>query len=63
MAKNIIITGGAGFIGTHIVERFLESGNYNITVLDLWESEEIKNWKAKNKNLQFNYQCKHLTTN
>ena len=53
MDKNIIITGGSGFIGTHLVERFLESGNYNITVLDLWESDEIKNWKAKNKNIQF----------
>jgi len=53
MEKNIIITGGSGFIGTHLVERFLEDGNYNITVLDLWESEEIKNWKAKNTKLQF----------
>ena len=51
--KIAIVTGGAGFIGTHLVERFLESGNYNITVLDLWESVEIKNWKAKNKYLQF----------
>ena len=39
--KNILITGGSGFIGTHIVDRFLKDGNYNVTVLDLWESEEI----------------------
>ena len=51
--KNILITGGSGFIGTHIVDRFLKDGNYNVTVLDLWESEEINNWKSKNKDLKF----------
>jgi UDP-glucose 4-epimerase len=51
--KNLIITGGSGFLGSHIVERFLENSEYNITVLDLWESEEIKNLKSKNKNLHY----------
>ena len=51
--KNLIITGGSGFLGSHIVEKFLENSEYNITVLDLWESEEIKNLKAKHKNLQY----------
>ena len=33
--KNILITGGAGFIGSHVVRRFVESyPAYNIVVLD-----------------------------
>lgn len=31
--KNILITGGAGFIGSHVAEEFFKKG-YNITVLD-----------------------------
>ena len=32
----IIVTGGSGFIGTHIVENLL-SKKYIATVLDLWD--------------------------
>ncbi|MFX1408974.1 MAG: GDP-mannose 4,6-dehydratase [Promethearchaeota archaeon] len=31
--KNILITGGAGFIGTHLVETLMKEGNY-ITIID-----------------------------
>lgn len=34
MSKNIIITGGCGFIGHHVVEHFLRKTDYNIFVLD-----------------------------
>ena len=30
---NIVITGGAGFIGTHLVEKFLEK-SHNVIVVD-----------------------------
>ncbi len=30
----ILITGGAGFIGSHVVRRFIKSGNYQIVNLD-----------------------------
>ena len=39
--KKIIITGGCGFIGSHVVEQFIDK-NYEITVVDLWQSPEIK---------------------
>ena len=50
--KNIIVTGGSGFIGSHIVEKFIQN-KHNLTVIDLWESEEIKNLKKKHNNINF----------
>lgn len=43
--KNILITGGAGFIGSHLVDRLLAEGQWQITVLDDFNdfySPEIK---------------------
>ncbi len=32
--KNILITGGAGFIGSHLVDRFLAEAGWRVTVID-----------------------------
>ena len=32
--KNILITGGAGFIGSHLVDRLLSEGGWRVTVVD-----------------------------
>ena len=32
--KNILITGGAGFIGSHLVDRLLSEGEWQVTVVD-----------------------------
>lgn len=50
--NRILITGGCGFIGSHIVEKFLKE-NFIVTVVDLWKSEEIKNFENKFENLIF----------
>lgn len=50
MAENkmeIIVTGGAGFIGSHFVEKLLEN-NYKVTVIDNFDSFYSKDAKLKN---------------
>jgi UDP-glucose 4-epimerase len=50
--KKILITGGSGFIGSHIVEELLNRNNI-VTVVDLWERPELTDISKKNKNLKF----------
>lgn len=34
MAKSVLVTGGAGFIGSHLVDRLLGEGGWRVTVVD-----------------------------
>lgn len=50
--KKIIITGGSGFIGSHIAEKLANEKN-QVTVIDLWESKEIQQLKNENEKVKF----------
>jgi len=39
--KELLITGGLGFVGSYTIEKFKEDGNYNITVIDNLSSNVI----------------------
>ena len=39
--KNILITGGAGFIGSHLTKRLVKEGN-NVTVIDNLERGDVE---------------------
>ena len=50
MKKFIIVTGGAGFVGTNLIEYFLKKTNYKIISIDNYSSGSKKN-HIKNKEL------------
>ncbi len=39
MAKKVLITGGAGFIGSHLVDKLINEREHDVTVLDLLEKQ------------------------
>ena len=50
--KNILITGGAGFIGSHIANELMD--NNNVTIIDNLSTGNIKNLKSEeHENLNF----------
>jgi UDP-glucose 4-epimerase len=48
MKKKFLVTGGAGFIGSHIVERLVKEGHF-VRVLDNFSSGKMENLKAAGK--------------
>ena len=56
--KNILITGGAGFIGSHLVDRLLGEGGWQVTVVDDFNdfySPEIKHANIAGHRGEANY--------
>lgn len=57
--KNILITGGAGFIGSHLVDRLLAEGDWGVTVVDDFNdfySPQIKRQNVQAHREHRNYQ-------
>jgi UDP-glucose 4-epimerase len=50
-AKHILVTGGAGFIGSHLVERLLKDGK-SIVIIDDFSTGSLENLRAIKKNLR-----------
>lgn len=52
--SKILITGGAGFIGSHIVDRFLNEG-FEVTVIDNLDTGRLKNIAHHQDNKNFHF--------
>ncbi len=43
--KEVLVTGGAGFIGSHLVEELIKNKNYKITIVDTLSTGKMSNIK------------------
>jgi len=53
--KPILVTGGAGFIGSHLIDHLLEAGN-SVTTIDDFNDFYDPKIKAINQEQHFNYE-------
>ena len=60
MKKSIVITGGAGFVGTNLIKYLLKTTNFNLISLDNYssgsylnhqKSRRVKYYKSDTKNI------------
>mgnify|MGYP000256367246 FL=1 len=59
--KTILITGGSGFLGSHLCKKLLDEGN-NVICLDNLETGSLENIKSLDSNHNFSFFNKDITT-
>tara|TARA_B100000767_G_scaffold274997_1_gene309953 strand:+ start:76 stop:1038 length:963 start_codon:yes stop_codon:yes gene_type:complete len=57
--KTILITGGSGFLGSHLCKKMLDEGN-NVVCLDNLETGSLENIKSLNNNNNFSFVNKDI---
>ncbi len=57
---NILITGGAGFIGSHLAERLVERGD-SVSIIDDLSTGCVKNIQHLKKHANFHYTVDSVT--
>ena len=59
--KTILITGGSGFLGSHLCKKLLNEGN-NVICLDNLETGSLENIKSLDNNHNFSFINRDITT-